>query len=194
MIVVFCYLVAIYYQIKIVHLDDLMPKEATHQKDKSITLATKYYGNWLDKEIINLNKALKLFNVLVNEIVTSIKIAFHHVACLTSASALIYLVIKYIHVIAESGLIAIFIIGCCLISPLAIIASEKTMFAMLANISDCFIEVSKNLTRRKKMYRKFVISCQKFYVEEAFPFYKIGRNTFLEFCAQALDKSITLLL
>jgi len=175
-------------------LDDLTPETLTKRQAGRVYLQTRFYGELEDSEVINMYRTIRLFNVLMNDIVASAGMAFHHVACLTTFSALIFLVIRYNDVFLESGFMSMFIIGCVIVTPAVIILAESSMFAELASLSDGFIEEGRKITARKTMYRKFIASCQTFYVEEAYPFYKIGTDTFLAFVSEGLDKSITLLL
>jgi len=99
------------------------------------------------------------------------------------------------HVVLGYGLLGIFVVGGSFISPLAVVWYQSDLFGELAEVSDQFQEEGSNLMpSRKSLYTKFARSCERFYVEEAYPFYKIGRDTFLSFCAQGLDHAIILLL
>ncbi len=194
MTVVLLYVAAVYIQTTKVVLNDLTPENMTKRQAGRLYLETKFFGELEDFQVVTMYRSIRLFNVLMNDIMATSLMAFHHVACLTTFSALIFLVVKCNDVLLEGGFKAIFIIGCVILTPTVIILAESSMFAELANLSDGFIEEGKKLTGRKTMFRKFVASCQTFYVDEAYPFYKIGTDTFLAFLSEGLDKSITLLL
>lgn len=194
MIIVLSYLAAIYYQTTMIVLDDLTPERLVRRQGSRVVMDTKFFGELEDLEIVNMYRAIRMFNGLMNDIMASSLIAFHHVACLTTFSALVFFIIKHNDVLVEGGLISMLIIGCCLVCPVAVIGSESFMFAIIVDLSDGFIDQGNSLVGRRTMYRKFVKSCQTFYVEEAYPFYHIDKDTFLAFIEEGLDKSITLLL
>lgn len=76
-----------------------------------------------------------------------------------------------------------------MLSLVAFIEGQSTMFIILIDLSNRLIENGKKLTVRntKKI-------CQRLSMEEAYPFYPIWKDTFVAFLEEGLDKSIIWLL
>lgn len=169
MVTVLLYLAVVYMPTTMVVLNDLAQESVSRQNPGTLTLETNFYGELEDLEVISRYRIIRLFKVLIKNIVASVWLAFQHVTCFATFSALIFLVIKHNNLLIQGGLIAFLIIWCCIITPVVIIACEITMFATLANLSDGCAEDSKKLVTRKTMYRKFVECCQTFHVDQAYP-------------------------
>lgn len=175
-------------------LDDITPESIYRRDRQRIVLQTKCYGTLDDTRIVDIYRTQRLFSERVNGILKSVLIAFHQVALVSTAAIMFYFAVKFNHVIIESGILAFFVIGGAIATPLIIVWFQSTWFGALVDMSEGFKQTGKDLVARKTFYRRFVRSCQPFYIEEAYPFYHFDKETFSSFCAQALDYAITLLL
>lgn len=178
-------------------LKDLTPRRIPTGVNHRLrfSLETSFYGILEDFEILQMYRELRLYNLLLNDILATFWFSIHQVGCLTTFTVLLYFGVKFNHVVLGYGLVGILVVGGSFFAPIAVVWYQSDMFGELAETSDQFKVEGRNvIPTRKSLYTKFVRSCQTFYVEEAYPFYKIGRNTFLLFCAQGLDHAISLLL
>lgn len=76
------------------------------------------------------------------------------------------------HVVIGGGILGVTTVGLIvsIAAPLMIVYFQSTMFGKLADLSENFCQIGKNLVPRRAFYRKFVYSCQIFYIENAYPF------------------------
>jgi len=173
-----------------------MTPESIHSRKGSRrhALVTRHYGVLEDIEIINLYRTQQHLNVLINTVFASALLSMHHVACLAAAATLAYFGIRFQSVLDNAGVIGYMVVFGGMSLPLIIEFVESYLLGQLVEVSFDFREAGINLVPRKTLLATFARSCQKMYVEEAYPFFKIRRETFFEFMEQVVDYTITLLL
>ncbi len=194
-VIVYGILVTCYYLISTSALADMTPTEIARKKgSRRYVFQTQYYGELEDDEIIIKYRTQQLFNIWVNKIMASICVSLQHVACLAVCSIMAYFAIKFPHVLAESGIVGYMIVVVCFLAGISVQFLEAYMLGNLADISDNFITQIDTKMERGALIKKFVKSCRTFYVEEAYPFFRVDKGTFLEFYAKVVDQTITLLL
>lgn len=194
LIAVIGHMVLCYHLISTTVLNDLRPVRLHHKKGLQVSVETQFYGVIEDIQVVEIYMQLRLLNVLINDVVANFWLALHQIGLLGTASVLAFFVVKCHTEILENGAIGVLVVGGSLISPFLVVYFQSKYFGELRECSDQFREVGRKLVPRKTMYRRFVRSCQTFYVEEAYPFYKIGKDTFLAFWGQVVDYAVTLLL
>lgn len=147
-----------------------------------------------DREIILLYRIQQLFLTLINQVMKTVLISLQHVATLSTASIMIYFAIKFDSVISETGFIGWVVVLGAVAVPFVVEFNEAIMLSALADVSEGFVGSGKKMVMRNTYYYKFLRSCPLFILHEAYPFYTVDKSTFLDFCAQVVDYTITLLL
>lgn len=188
-------LITCYFLIATLAIEDMTPVRVAQIKStKYASFETNFYGVLSDEEIIQNYRVQQLFYLLINDIVASLRVSLHHVALLASPCIMAYFAIKFSSVVKETGLVGHFIIGMFIMVPILIEFLEAKWFGTLVDISENFKDKCSKLTGRRKLMKVFSRSCATFYVKQAYPFFTISKETFLEFMGQVVDKTITLLL
>lgn len=157
-------------------------------------LETPGYGTLSDYDVILLYRVQQVLNGFLNEFFRSVLVSFHHIACLATVVVLLVFAVKYDQVLANEGATGYAVVIACILVPLIIIFNQCWMCGDIVDKSQSFKRVGETLLARKFAFRKFAISCRIFYVEVAYPFYSIHKETFLLFCEQILDFTVSLLL
>jgi len=150
--------------------------------------------NFNDYKLPILFRMQQILNGLYNDIVASTLISFHFVALIATVSVMTTFFISYQNVIQETGMVGYVVVIGCILLPLVIVYLESIMLGRIVDMSDDFIGIGWNTVGRKTMYSKFVKSCKTLYLQQAYPYFTIHKGTFFEFCNEAVDKTITLLL
>ncbi len=147
-----------------------------------------------DDMVISMYRTQKLLNLLLNEIMATVLISFHQVGLLVTTTAMPYFGIKFQTVIHQVGIIGYFTVYSIAIAPLCLVCYQSIYFGRLVEITQTFKPKGLHLFPRKLLFHKFARSCETFNVEEAYPFYRFNRETFLLFCEQVLNYTVTLIL
>ncbi|CAL8116240.1 unnamed protein product [Orchesella dallaii] len=185
-----------YYLVTKGALMDITPTEeqpavVAGSRKKGLKLELEKYGYVQDDEIIRSYRTLQLFNCLMNEIFSSLAMAFHHVAILVCVCAMAYFAIKMNDAVGLSGYM---ILGGAMAMLLTVEYTECDKFGNLLDISGAFMVNGSRVAPRGSLFRKFIRSCPLFYVRAAHPFFTMDRMTFAGFWNEVVDKTITLLL
>ncbi|CAL8087509.1 unnamed protein product [Orchesella dallaii] len=187
--------IVFYYVIATTCLEDLTPEAADERIGaKRYNMVTQFYGVMEDNEIGTAYRAQQLFNVLMNNFYSSVLVSFHHVALLAVFSIMLYFDIKFQEMIWDGGLIAEMIVLSIVVTPLWLMKIQSSICGKLVDISDTFQDRGRKLLQRKVFLARFADSCSTFYIQVAYPFYAVQKETFADFCSQAVDYTITLLL
>ena len=157
-------------------------------------LVTKNMGNMKDSKIIDLYRAQQIINVLLNEFYTSYLISFHHAGILAAVTSLIFFAIAYNNVLSEVGLFAYILVLGLVVAASAIVFFECSFCGDLVDITDGFRNAGKKIVGRWTMYGKFCNSCRVFYMQLAWPFFHLNKETFFEWCDQVLNYVVTFLI
>ncbi|CAL8117155.1 unnamed protein product [Orchesella dallaii] len=167
------------------------PAAVVGGRKSRLKLEVEKLGFVQDDEIIRSYRTLQLFNCLMNEIFSSLAMAFHHVAILVCVCAMAYFTIKMNDVV---GLLGYVLLGSTMSLLLTIEFTECDKLGVLLEVSGTFIDSGSRVAPRGSLFRKFVRSCPLFYVQMAYPFFTIDKMTFAGFWTEVMDKTITLLL
>ncbi|CAL8128959.1 unnamed protein product [Orchesella dallaii] len=194
-IFIFGFLACAYCFIAIPFLNGISPVSIQSMKgSRRCTLNTRKHGVLEDMEIVNMYRTQQHLNILVNKVFASALLSLHHVACLAAAVSLAYFGIRFQSMLDDAGVLGYTVVFGGMSLPLIIQFLESYLLGQLVDISQNFRETGVKLMPRKMILGTFAKSCQKLYVEEAYPFFKVRRETFFEFCEQAVDHTINLLL
>lgn len=156
-------------------------------------LNTPGFGTVSDNQVILFYRVQQILNVFLNEYFRSVLVSFHHVTCLATVVVLVVFTIKYNHILAAEGVKGYIVVAAIIFIPLILVFDQSWMCGNLEDTSHRFKVAGETLLPKKFVFRKFVRSCRLFYVEVVYPFYTIHKETFLLFCAQALDFTIQLI-
>ncbi|CAL8145955.1 unnamed protein product [Orchesella dallaii] len=155
-------------------------------------IETKHFGTLPDSQLAEIYRVLQIINILFNNITASVLISLHHVVCLLAFVGFSFLLLEFPHFLAESGtLLSVFAI-ICWIGPVGIIFVESVNVGVIWDTTSAFVKQCKQSTLRRSVLRKYAASWKGLVFETAYPFYKVHRNTFLEFFMQGIDFLITL--
>jgi len=156
-------------------------------------IETQSFGVLNEEKFVGMFKTQQLLNVLINEIISSILISFHHIAFMIILVGVSLLMITSPGMIWNAGpqIMVMGLSGIFVVAVLAFMECKK--FGEIVDASEKFIFKSKSLANRRSPYRKFIISCRRLTINSAHPFYTVRRRTFLEFFHQYLDFLTTLL-
>ncbi|CAL8136294.1 unnamed protein product [Orchesella dallaii] len=99
---------------------------------------------------------------------------------------------EFSHVLLETGMLISLAIVSCWIGIALIVFVESANGGAVIDKSDAFVNQCRHLLIRRSGLRKFALSCPRLLLDFAYPFYKVHRNTFLEFVMQGVDFTITL--
>ncbi|CAL8112355.1 unnamed protein product [Orchesella dallaii] len=195
-VAIMCWNIACYFVIATTILNDIKPEELERRigNGTRCQVRTRFYGVMGDQEVVTFYRIQKLFNVLVTDLYASVLVAFHHVALMATVAIMLYFTINFQELLWNGGPIAISVVLGSIFIPLVIIRMQCMMCGYLVDISDEFKDQAWKVVRRNCMLKKFAKSCDTLYVQVAYPFYTVHRETFLLFCSQVADYTITLLL
>ncbi|CAL8127991.1 unnamed protein product [Orchesella dallaii] len=187
--------IAFYFIIFNTCIKDLTAEEMGQRHGvKRCQMSTQFYELMEDNEIATAYRIQKLFNILINNFYSSVLVSFHHVAMLAVASIMLFFFIKFQDIVWEGGLLVeAFVLGT-IIVPLWLINVQAIMCGKLVDASGAFKFRARKLVHRKTFLAKFGNSCTPFYIQVVYPFYTVHKETFADFCSQAIDYTITLLL
>lgn len=191
----------LYYSLTLTSLNGMIPKEVVistknnYGADKNrYSLSTNLFGVIEDTQLAELHRIQHLLNTLLNEILATVLISFHHIGLLAAVVILTCFGIRFQEIILESGVVAVIVIITAIIAPLIVEYEESVLFGHIVESSETFIKMGKKLVRKRTLFGRFLRSCRTFYVQEAYPFFTIDKQTFFMFCDRALDYIVVLLL
>lgn len=193
---VLCLLVAVYYSVSVIALEDIKPIGLVTGHTilrRRYCMKTRCLGDLEDVQIITEYRKLQLFNRILNDILGNIMISFHAVACLGAVVSMGFFLIAYNSVLEEIGILGYVVVISTLCTAVFIQAAEAQLLGTLCEVSREFGETSQRFSWRQSVYGKFVKTCKTFFIEEAYPFYHINKDTIVMFCDQCLGCLINLL-
>jgi len=196
-VVILCWNVGCYVMISSTCLNDLQPQRRIgdeNGKQRRCEVLTKFYGAMQDDELVTIYRIHRLFNNLMNDFYATVLVSFHPVALLATVSVMIYFAIKFQEIIWQGGFLVMTVVLGIILFPMVLIRFECILCGRLVDASNGLKSEARKIVRRTTFLAKFAKSCDTFYVQVAYPFYTVHRETFLLFCSQVCDYSITLLL
>ncbi|CAL8133735.1 unnamed protein product [Orchesella dallaii] len=157
-------------------------------------IPTYAFGVLEDTAVAQLYRVQRIFNTLLNEIEANLFISFHHVGCLLTVVSMAYFAIAFHDVVQDAGPVGYMAVFGSLCAALFLQFTESYMLGQIVDMGDDFEAVGKQVVLRRSYFRKVLTHYQKFYVQQAYPFFTIHKETFLMFCEQAQDNIINLLM
>jgi len=157
------------------------------------SLRTRCFGVLDDSAMVQICRAEQVLNNRLNGICATVLISIHHVVCLMVIVGMSYTIIKVPHVIFDGGLVVVAFGVATIVSPLLVVYTEATEVSEVYEQSKGFVKQCKRSFRGRSMLGKFVVSFRPLRLHTAYPFFNIGKDTFLEFVSQALDFLIDML-
>ncbi|CAL8085700.1 unnamed protein product [Orchesella dallaii] len=154
---------------------------------------TAYFGVLEDEEVIHMYRTQQIFNILSNNMVSSLLFCSLQPAIMIILVGLSFVVFKFFHVLQEIGLTGIVLAFSGIFIALLIQFLESENLGMLVEHSKNFRKIGRRFSNRRSLYWKFAVSCPVVYFDVAHPFYKISRETFGEFFQKYLEFLIDLL-
>ncbi len=141
-------------------------------------------------------RVLKLegvMNRLYNENHESLLASSQQVYCLAIFDVSSVIFIKASDKLFEGGIMVLIVFVGGLIVPLLIQYQESTRLGQVSEASKMILEKSKELSRRRTVLHKFLAGCRVLHLGLGYPFYNIGKHTFLEFIDEAANFIFTVL-
>lgn len=185
-----------FYNVTTSILHDITPEgmDLKSRKGAICHVITPTWNVIPDMEVIHAYRVLQLLYNVMHQFMASVLLSFHQVACLSTASILIYFGIQFHPFITEFGPFAYVVFWGLGISPFLLVYLQSQFCGELLGKSSDFKEICVKKFPRKTVFRKFAISCTTINIPYAYPFYNMQKDTFLEFIDQVADYAITLLL
>jgi len=147
-----------------------------------------------DEELTVMFRIQQLFNKLANEIFESICVSCHQVAFMIILTGLSFVVLRFYDTLAPNEPLVLLICIMGIAVGMLILVVECSKFEDIMNTSDNVKKSSLRMSGRKSLLRKFTVSCPPMYLEAAYPFYKIKRETLPQFLEQYCDFLVELLM
>ncbi|CAL8122172.1 unnamed protein product [Orchesella dallaii] len=193
-------LVISYMVLTVISISSLSPTNIVQlvrkpgSKTLEYTIETTSFGRMSEQDAILAYRAQQLFTVYINEIVASVFMSLHQVALMVIlvGSSFVLITVSKDLVAAEPSVVC-FLFSCSFASVLCI-SCECFILGKILDLSNQFLVNSTNLTSRKPVYRKFIVSCTPLSLKMAYPFFSIDKDTFVNFMFQYLDFLVQLLL
>ncbi|CAL8145958.1 unnamed protein product [Orchesella dallaii] len=155
-------------------------------------IETRHFGTMQDSQLVEMFRVQQIINILINDIFASLLVSFHHVVCLLVFVGLSFILLEFSHLLAELGIMISVAVVACWFAPLVVIYVESVNGGGIFDTTSAFVKQCKHSTIRRSVLRKYAASWATLVLETAYPFYKVHRNTFLEFVMQGIDFIITL--
>lgn len=192
-------LIIMYYMTTTITIDAILPKQFYRNPQPQTgrgrcDLLTDGFGKIPDEMAIHLFIIQKLLNSYLNSFFMSPLVAFHHIGALSTVVVLLLVAIRYNEVLDQIGTVGYLVVFSCIATAMMLIYSQSKMAGWVVDISKKFGNSGRKLMPRSYMFRKFTRSCTPFYIQVAYPFYNVHRETFPLFCEQTLVYTTQLLL
>ncbi|CAL8116717.1 unnamed protein product [Orchesella dallaii] len=156
-------------------------------------LRTQAFGTLTDEEVIHLYRVQQLFNRLMNNIMASLLISFHLVVFIVCLVVSAFIWITQGDTIIESGMMCVAFLGIAVLGPIYANFLESRFCGAVVKNSEEFLDKGRKIVKRRSIFRKFAKGGFRLTLEVAYPFFTVGRNTFLEFMQESLGFLVDLL-
>ncbi len=156
-------------------------------------ITTQGFGMLTEDEYMKMIRTEGVMCKMFGDLYRSVWISSHHVTLLVFFVATIFIAIKIADNLVKEGILIIIVLLASLLVPIMLEYTEGTRVGQMVDASSMLLKSTKKLCMRKTALFKFVASCQTIRLELGYPFFKVQRQSFLDFMHQAANLLFTLL-